>query len=405
MINAHDPSVPFHMYLAWHNTHEPLEVPQAQLDKFGFVFDECTAGTYGAAGAPGKNNSCSAAFLRSEADSALGLLADKPCCFRQYYAAMTNYVDAHVGQVVDALKAKGMWDNLLLVMSSDNGGPIYRNGSAGANNYPLRGGKKSNFEGGVRVNAFVTGGLVPAARRGAVEEGFAASEDWFRTFAALAGVDPTDEKAAAAGLPPVEGFDLWPLLSGANSTSPRTEVWLGSGGAGDVDNSKDPIVQGLIRADGFKVLWGNVIENTWTAGTLESPARPRPLAPLTRLPAPRRAPAVGLLPEQDHGLVRHVPAGLRHDRVAQVPLQRAVRPDRAREPRGLEPGRAGRDVLAPAGADQGHLCAGPRRARHDGRVLRGRQSVQRLGRAVPALDATRGAGLEGCEARVHTGRD
>jgi hypothetical protein len=42
-------------------------------------------------------------------------------------------------------------------------------------------------------------------------------------------------------------------------------VWLGSGGAGDVDNSKDPIVQGLIRADGYKVLWGNVIENTWTS--------------------------------------------------------------------------------------------------------------------------------------------
>ena len=74
-----------------------------------------------------------------------------------------------------------------------------------------------------------------------------------------------DKRAAAAGLPPVEGHNLWPLLSGANATGPRTEVWLGSGGAGDEDNSKSPIVQALIRADGYKVLYGNVIENTWTS--------------------------------------------------------------------------------------------------------------------------------------------
>jgi arylsulfatase I/J len=260
VINAHDPATPFHMYIAWHNTHEPLEVPQQQLDKFDFVFSNCTA----IGGSPNKNNSCSAAFLAATEDGPLGDLADKPCCFRQYYSAMTNYVDMHIGQVVDALKAKGMWDNTFMVVSSDNGGPIYRNGSAGGNNFPLRGGKKSNFEGGVRVNAFVTGGLVPEARRGQVEAGFAASEDWFRTLAGLAGVDPEDPKAAAAGLPPVEGYDLWPLLSGANATSPRTELWLGSGGAGDSDSSQSPILQGLIRADGYKVLWGNVIENTWT---------------------------------------------------------------------------------------------------------------------------------------------
>ena len=46
----------------------------------------------------------------------------------------------------------------------------------------------------------------------------------YTTFCGLAGVDPTDERAAAAGLPPVDGHDLWPLISGANATSPRTEV-------------------------------------------------------------------------------------------------------------------------------------------------------------------------------------
>ena len=106
VINAHDPSTPFHMYVAWHNTHEPLEVPQKQLDKFDFIFANCTAMD---GGSPNKNNSCSADFLAATADGPLGDLADKPCCFRQYYSAMTNYVDMHIGQVVDALKAKGMW--------------------------------------------------------------------------------------------------------------------------------------------------------------------------------------------------------------------------------------------------------------------------------------------------------
>ena len=35
-----------------------------------------------------------------------------------------------------------------------------------------------------------------------------------------------DRRAAAAGLPPVDGLDVWPLISGANATSPRTEIPL-----------------------------------------------------------------------------------------------------------------------------------------------------------------------------------
>ena len=40
----------------------------------------------------------------------------------------------------------------------------------------------------------------------------------------MVGVDPTDTWAAESGLPPVDGVNLWPLLSGKNSTSPRTEI-------------------------------------------------------------------------------------------------------------------------------------------------------------------------------------
>ena len=116
-IAAHDPSVPLFLYFAPHNVHLPLEVPAAQLAKFAFV-------------EPG--------------------VTDSP---RRRYAAMTNLVDAHVGAVVDALVARGLWDDCLLVLTADNGGPIFGqssgctecDGSAGANNFPLRGGKHSNW--------------------------------------------------------------------------------------------------------------------------------------------------------------------------------------------------------------------------------------------------------------------
>lgn len=38
-----------------------------------------------------------------------------------------------------------------------------------------------------------------------------------------------DARAAAAGLPQYDSLDMWPLLSGANATSPRTEVPVGPG--------------------------------------------------------------------------------------------------------------------------------------------------------------------------------
>jgi hypothetical protein len=53
--------------------------------------------------------------------------------------------------------------------------------------------------------------------------------DWYRTFAQLAGVLEEaifDERAKAASLPPLDSLDVWPMLSGANATSPRIEIPL-----------------------------------------------------------------------------------------------------------------------------------------------------------------------------------
>ena len=186
-IAAADPATPFMAYVAFHAAHAPLEVPNATLARFAWIEDPT----------------------------------------RRSYMAMVAEMDAHLGRIVAALKARGMWSTTLLLAFADNGGPLET-----CSNFPLRGGKMSNFEGGTRGAAVVSGGFVPPARRGTVAEGFIAIEDWYPTLSLLAGVDPADEPARAANLPPVDGVDVWPYLSGAAPASPRTEVWKAASSAG-----------------------------------------------------------------------------------------------------------------------------------------------------------------------------
>ena len=42
---------------------------------------------------------------------------------RRLYAAMTLYMDSAIGEAVEALKKKNMYDNTLIIFTSDNGGP------------------------------------------------------------------------------------------------------------------------------------------------------------------------------------------------------------------------------------------------------------------------------------------
>lgn len=65
---------------------------------------------------------------------------------------------------------------------------------------------------------------MPEPARGTAVDGMIAIADWYGTLANLAGVDPTDHSAAESGLPPIDSVDVWPLVIGENTTSPRTEI-------------------------------------------------------------------------------------------------------------------------------------------------------------------------------------
>jgi arylsulfatase A-like enzyme len=136
---------------------------------------------------------------------------------------MVHRLDSAIGNVTAALSSKGMWEQTLLVFSSDNGGR--EDAQFGGNNWPLRGMKFSAFEGGTRVAAFVSGGALPPARRGQRESGLMHVADWWATFAALAGAHAFDLRAAAHGLPPVDALDHWPTIS-TGAPSVRTHIML-----------------------------------------------------------------------------------------------------------------------------------------------------------------------------------
>ena len=86
--------------------------------------------------------------------------------------------------------------------------------------------------------------------------------DWYATFCALAGADPHDAAAAAAGLPQPDGLNQWPYLSGASASSPREYVYMGSSDA--TNAAGNAIVTGVLRADGYKLLLGKLANNWWT---------------------------------------------------------------------------------------------------------------------------------------------
>ena len=131
---------------------------------------------------------------------------------RRTFAAMITSLDDGVGRLLDELDEQGIADNTLVVYLSDNGGPLDK----GANNNPLRGGKGSLYEGGVRVPfAMRWPGMIPAEQ---TIDDPVISLDILATIAELAGVEEDAER-------PLDGVNLLPFLKGDAEAPVRTLVW------------------------------------------------------------------------------------------------------------------------------------------------------------------------------------
>jgi arylsulfatase A-like enzyme len=130
------------------------------------------------------------------------------------YADVIAEIDWSVGEVLAALKRNGIDERTLVIFTSDNG-PwlIYGNhaGSAG----PLREGKQSIWEGGVRVPCVMRWpGRIPAGTT---------SADMLMTIDLL----PTIARLTGAALPaqPIDGLDVWPIIAGQPGASNPHEAY------------------------------------------------------------------------------------------------------------------------------------------------------------------------------------
>ena len=123
------------------------------------------------------------------------------------YAAMVESFDDAIGTLLDTLDRLGLAENTIVLFTSDNGGNMYDevDGTTPTSNAPLRGGKATMYEGGVRVPwVTVWPGEIEADGR---SDALAQTTDLFPTLMELTGLQPTE---------PIDfdGVSLAPALKG-----------------------------------------------------------------------------------------------------------------------------------------------------------------------------------------------
>jgi arylsulfatase A-like enzyme len=172
LIAAKDPNKRLYLYLPFNAVHAPHEAPESYIKPF-----------------------------------------DKLTGVRKTYAGMVAAMDEGVGKVVAALEVAKIRDNTLIIFSSDNGGP---NPGKVTDNGPLRAGKGTIYEGGIRVCACVNWPGHIAAGKTIAEP--LQGVDWYPTLIKLAG-GSLDQKL------PLDGKDIWPVLT-AGAKTPHDALLL-----------------------------------------------------------------------------------------------------------------------------------------------------------------------------------
>jgi len=136
------------------------------------------------------------------------------------YAAMVASLDESVGRILAKIDERGLADNTVVIFTSDNGGFINNfQGVPVTDNHPLRSGKGSLYEGGVRVPLIVRWPGV--TQPNSVSREPVASIDFYPTILEITGL--TGNAAHNAN---VDGLSLVPVLRDPGATLSRDALYF-----------------------------------------------------------------------------------------------------------------------------------------------------------------------------------
>jgi len=177
---------PFFLYLPFYNVHTPLEGRPDLVEKY------------------------ETKLSAQQGDS----IRRNP-----HFLAMTEAVDENVGRIMQFLEENGFTENTLVVFTSDNGGLLLRGGTdpgfiRASWNHPLREGKGTLYEGGLRIPAIVRW-------PGHIDGGWQSDEiiistDLYPTLAEAAGLDTDHE---------IEGVSILGHLLSGDPVDRETLYW------------------------------------------------------------------------------------------------------------------------------------------------------------------------------------
>jgi arylsulfatase A-like enzyme len=132
------------------------------------------------------------------------------------YYAMLRSLDESVGRIMNKLDELHLAENTNIVFTSDNGGAVHLGQPRATSNFPLRNGKGTAYEGGLRVPLLVKAPGV--TRPGTVCDTPVITMDFFPTLLELAAAEKSASRTA------VDGVSFAPLLRGEKQT-PHSELF------------------------------------------------------------------------------------------------------------------------------------------------------------------------------------
>ena len=141
LIRERDRSRPFFLNMWYYLVHTPIQAPEALASKYR---DKAEALQLSRINPFVSGEKFPCAHKQDEYVQRRVLQSDP------VYAAMIESLDSSIGEILQALRDEGLYDESMLLFTSDNGGLATAEGSP-TSNLPLSEGKGWSYEGGVRV--------------------------------------------------------------------------------------------------------------------------------------------------------------------------------------------------------------------------------------------------------------